>query len=268
MDLNLGGTSAVVVGGARGLGLAIAEGFSREGCGWRSWIWRRRTDRGWEDARDGLGGHSGRRDRPGIREESGNRGSTNAGGGATTWSSRRGWGSGQFGFPFWEVDVSHWGARVAGEPDRGGTVATLFLRGDGPGAVWNDPVRGVGGGSDRVANGSAVQRVEGGLDQLFSMSLAKDLAKFGVRVQLALSGDGEDGELNRSVYEAWAVRVPEAERPGYDAWADEKIRTLVLLGRWQSAEDIAWMAVFLASDRAGNVTGQTINVDGGYVMHW
>ena len=25
---------------------------------------------------------------------------------------------------------------------------------------------------------------------------------------------------------------------------------------------------FLASERAGNVTGQTINVDGGYVMHW
>ncbi len=32
-------------------------------------------------------------------------------------------------------------------------------------------------------------------------------------------------------------------------------------------QDIAAMAVFLASPRGGNVTGQTVNVDGGYVMH-
>ena len=38
------------------------------------------------------------------------------------------------------------------------------------------------------------------------------------------------------------------------------------LGRWQEPEDVAAMAVFLASARARNVTGQTVNVDGGYVM--
>jgi 2-hydroxycyclohexanecarboxyl-CoA dehydrogenase len=43
---------------------------------------------------------------------------------------------------------------------------------------------------------------------------------------------------------------------------------VVPLGRWQTPEDIAAMAVFLASERGGNITGQTINVDGGYVMHW
>ena len=32
-------------------------------------------------------------------------------------------------------------------------------------------------------------------------------------------------------------------------------------------EDIAAAAVFLASPRAGNITGQTVNVDGGQVMH-
>jgi NAD(P)-dependent dehydrogenase (short-subunit alcohol dehydrogenase family) len=40
------------------------------------------------------------------------------------------------------------------------------------------------------------------------------------------------------------------------------------LNRWQQPEDIAAMAVFLASNRARNITGQTINVDGGWVMHW
>ncbi|MGE3410500.1 MAG: SDR family oxidoreductase, partial [Pirellulales bacterium] len=40
------------------------------------------------------------------------------------------------------------------------------------------------------------------------------------------------------------------------------------LGRWQEPEDIAALAVFLASHRGQNITGQTMNVDGGQVMHW
>ena len=74
--------------------------------------------------------------------------------------------------------------------------------------------------------------------------------------------------LNRAVWEAWNARQPEAERRTYDDWAGEKVSRVVPLGRWQEPEDIADMAVFLASRRAANVTGQTINVDGGYVMHW
>jgi NAD(P)-dependent dehydrogenase (short-subunit alcohol dehydrogenase family) len=74
--------------------------------------------------------------------------------------------------------------------------------------------------------------------------------------------------LNKSVYESWAARQVDQPCPSYEEWAGEKVRAIVPLGRWQTAEDIASMAVFLASDKAANVTGQTINVDGGYVMHW
>ena len=35
----------------------------------------------------------------------------------------------------------------------------------------------------------------------------------------------------------------------------------------QDLADIADMTVFLCSDRAAQITGQTINVDGGFVMH-
>ena len=76
--------------------------------------------------------------------------------------------------------------------------------------------------------------------------------------------------LNRSVYEAWAARQVQGRGPipSYEEWAGAKVKALVPLGRWQTPEDVAAMAVFLASKAAGNVTGQTINVDGGYVMHW
>jgi 2-hydroxycyclohexanecarboxyl-CoA dehydrogenase len=70
------------------------------------------------------------------------------------------------------------------------------------------------------------------------------------------------------VYEAWAREQPESERPSYEEWTDDEIKKLVPLNRWQQPEDIAAMAVFLASSRGRNITGQTINVDGGYVMHW
>lgn len=39
------------------------------------------------------------------------------------------------------------------------------------------------------------------------------------------------------------------------------------IGRANEPEDIAAMAAFLASPGARNITGQTINVDGGLVMH-
>ena len=76
----------------------------------------------------------------------------------------------------------------------------------------------------------------------------------------------DDVALNADLLQK--ARQPEADRLSFEAWTADKIQKLVPLGRWQDPEDIAAMAVFLASPRAKNVTGQTINVDGGYVMHW
>jgi NAD(P)-dependent dehydrogenase (short-subunit alcohol dehydrogenase family) len=101
----------------------------------------------------------------------------------------------------------------------------------------------------------------------FMQCAAKDLAPYGVRVNALCPGMVQTA-LNRSVYEAWAARQPEGARPTYEAWAGEKVRQIVPLGRWQTPEDMGAMAVFLASHRGANITGQTLNVDGGYVMHW
>ena len=57
----------------------------------------------------------------------------------------------------------------------------------------------------------------------------------------------------------------EMDGPTFKMSADPRVTPL---GRWQEPQDIAAMVVFLASERARNVTGQTVNVDGGFVMHW
>jgi 2-hydroxycyclohexanecarboxyl-CoA dehydrogenase len=74
--------------------------------------------------------------------------------------------------------------------------------------------------------------------------------------------------LNQAVWRAWFEQAPPEQRLGFDEWSERKIRALVPLGRWQPPEAIADMIVFLSSARAAHVTGQTINVDGGFVMHW
>lgn len=99
----------------------------------------------------------------------------------------------------------------------------------------------------------------------FAQCAAKDLAPFGVRVNTICPGMVKT-ELNKSVWRAWADLQPAGEVASYEDWAAEKIRKVIPLNAWQTPEDVANMAVFLASPRAGMVTGQTINVDGGFVM--
>jgi 2-hydroxycyclohexanecarboxyl-CoA dehydrogenase len=100
----------------------------------------------------------------------------------------------------------------------------------------------------------------------FTQCAAKDLAPYGVRVN-ALSPGMVRTNLNEAVWAASQARVPDAERVSYAVWAEEKIRKVSPLGQWQTVEEYAAMACYLASEHARNITGQTLNVDGGQVMH-
>jgi len=100
----------------------------------------------------------------------------------------------------------------------------------------------------------------------FAQCMAKDLAPRGVRVNTVCPGMVRT-PLNRSVWQAWHDVAPASERIGYDEWAERKIKSICPLGQWQTPKSIADMIVFLSSARAEHVTGQTINVDGGSVMH-
>ena len=93
------------------------------------------------------------------------------------------------------------------------------------------------------------------------------VAGVGIRVNTVCPGMVKT-PLNRSVWKSWRDRDPIQNTLEYDEWADQKIKDLIPLGEWQQPDDVADMILFLSSRRAAQVTGQTINVDGGYVMHW
>lgn len=175
-------------------------------------------------------------------------------------------GSGKFGFPFdhlspddWRrvlevnilgmVNVAHlWGPQLR-ERRRGVMLFVASVAGQ------------IGSQTDPPYSASKAANIN------FAQCLAKDLAPQGVRVNTVCPGMVQT-PLNRSVWQAWHDQQPPAGRLSYEEWAGTKVKQVVPLGRWQTPADIANMLVFLASDRAANVTGQTINVDGGFVMHW
>jgi NAD(P)-dependent dehydrogenase (short-subunit alcohol dehydrogenase family) len=100
----------------------------------------------------------------------------------------------------------------------------------------------------------------------FAQCAAKDLAPYQIRVNTVSPGMIKT-PLNRAVWEAWCRQQPDEGKRPYEEWAEDKIRRVSPLGQWQTPQDVAAMAVFLASSRGAHITGQTLNVDGGQVMH-
>jgi NAD(P)-dependent dehydrogenase (short-subunit alcohol dehydrogenase family) len=85
-----------------------------------------------------------------------------------------------------------------------------------------------------------------GLVDVFAMALAIDMAPWNVRVNVI-----RPGLIGTTGYE----QIPEEVRA--------RRASQVPLGRYGFPEDVAWAAVFLASDDASYITGQGILVDGG-----
>jgi 2-hydroxycyclohexanecarboxyl-CoA dehydrogenase len=174
-------------------------------------------------------------------------------------------GSGKFGFPFTNVSPEDW-PRVLEINVMGMTrVAHAFaepLRKNGYGTMtFIASVAGqIGSPTDPPYSATKAANIN------FAQCIAKDLAEYNVRVNSVCPGMVQT-PLNKAVWQSWFDLQPAENQLSYDEWADSKIKQAVPLGRWQQPADIADMVVFLASKRAQQVTGQTINVDGGFVMH-
>jgi len=175
-------------------------------------------------------------------------------------------GSGHFGYPFTNLQPDDWtrtlDVNVMGMVRVTHAVAPGMVERESGTMVFLASVAGqFGSQTDPPYSAAKAANIN------FAQCVARDLAPHGIRVNTICPGMVET-PLNRGVWQAWHDRQPEDQRLSYEEWAGEKVSSVVPLRRWQQPEDVADMAVFLSSERAHNVAGQTINVDGGFVMHW
>lgn len=269
MDLELAGRVAVVTGGASGIGLACARGLAREGCRVALWdLSSRVTETATTLARsfggDSLGIPIDVSDFSSVKEAVR---STEAGlGPISHLVHAAAVGSGKFGYPFTNLKPSDWPhvleVNVMGMVHVAHAIAPgMISRKDGT-LVFLASVAGqIGSQTDPPYSASKAANIN------FAQCLAKDLAPHGIRVNVVNPGMVRT-PLNERVWQAWNDQQPQEQRRSYEDWAGEKVRAVAPLGRWQEPEDLADMVTFLSSARAAQVTGQTINVDGGQVMHW
>lgn len=255
MELHLTGQTVAVIGAARGIGRAIAEGFGAEGC--HVYGFDHNVQAG--PATGMIALHQGdvssldqvRQFADSLPE-------------VDHIVFCVGIGSGKFGFPFWNLEPSDWGRVLEVNLIGAVNVAHAFApklisRGRGSMLFLVSVAGQIGSQTDPPYSASKAGLIN------FTQCAAKDLAPHQVRVN-ALAPGMVKTELNQSIWAAGQARLPEAQRQSFDDWAAEKIRKVSHLGRWQMPEEYAALACFLASDHAKNITGQTINIDGGQVM--
>ena len=269
LNLNLTGQTAVIIGAARGIGRAIAECFAAE----KAHVALIDRDEEVKDASRQIMQRYGVNSAAIVAD-------------ATQYELMQaaadvvgqafgrtdhivfavGIGSGKFGFPFWNLEPADWPrvleVNVVSAVNVAHAFAPALIAARSGTMLFLSSVAGqIGSQTDPPYSASKAALIN------FAQCAAKDLAPYGVRVNALCPGMVKT-TLNRAIWEAWNRQQPEGQKQPYEEWAGEKIRKVVPLGRWQEPEDIARMAVFLASECGQNITGQTVNVDGGFVMHW
>ncbi len=269
MKLNLKDRVVVVTGGASGIGRATAEGFAVEGANVALWDAAAQTQEVAADLEQRFGVSAA-----GLRVDVTDETAVSAAMSHTVEKlgpidhlvHAAAIGSGKFGFPFTNLRPEDWPrileVNIMGMVNIAHTVAPHMIERRSGTMIFLGSVAGqIGSQTDPPYSAAKAANIN------FAQCLAKDLAPHGIRVNTVCPGMVQT-PLNRSVWQAWYHQTLPPDRLSYEEWADRKIRSVVPLAKWQTPEAIADMIVFLSSERAAHVTGQTINVDGGFVMHW
>jgi 2-hydroxycyclohexanecarboxyl-CoA dehydrogenase len=257
MQLNLSGQKIAVFGAANGIGRAIAEAFINENC-------------------QVIGFDADKNASPLPGENPIIPGDVTNCDQLTAFAQQHpdtnhvvfsvGVGSGKFGFPFWKnLTPANWPRvleiNLVGAVNVAHAFAPTLIEKTHGSMLFLTSVAGqIGSQTDPPYSAAKAGLIN------FMQVAAKDFAPHGIRAN-ALSPGMVQTDLNESVYAAGQENLPPDQRQDYETWAHEKIKTIAPLGQWQEPHEFAAMALFLASPHAKSITGQTINIDGGQVMH-
>ena len=95
-----------------------------------------------------------------------------------------------------------------------------------------------------------------------TQSLALDLAEDNIRVNAMMLGNLLDSDMFESLLPQYAIKLGIPESEVKQVYIDK-----VPLKRGCTFEDVANVVTFYASEKASYLTGQSVNITGGQVMH-
>ena len=263
MDLGFTGSTAVVTGGSKGMGLAIAETLAAEGAS-VAVMARSRTAL---DAAEETLRAAGAPDAVGISVDMADADSIAAGFSAVTerWGQLNslvhtiGPGDGYFE----EMDDAQWhDAFALGTMSgvRSIRAALPLLRAAEWARIVTLSAHSIQRQNPRIVAYTASKAALSSVTKNLSKSLAKD----GILVNCVCPGTVVTASFTENLKDILAADGLDATDP-HDimAWIDSNFHQPCDLGRAGLPEEIASITAYLASKRNGYVTGATVNVDGG-----
>jgi len=253
----IAGKRAIVTGGATGIGLAISTALSRAGA--RVAIGDL-NERGARDAAAGIGNGaigfaldvrqraSVEQAFAGVLAELGGYEILCANAGVSTMNLVVDLTDEEWDFNF---DVNARGVFLTNQ-----IAARHFLKTGTKGAIVNTASLAAKWGAPWLAHYSASKFAVMG----FTQGLARELAPHGIRVNCVCPGFVKTGMQSREVQ--WEAKL---RNMSPQAVVDEYVAQTPM-GRLEEPEDVAKSVLFLASDLAGFITGEALNVTGGVRM--
>ena len=251
MDISFAGKTALVVGGSRGIGAAIASELLRGGCRVAFTYWDSEPFQGAAGALEEYAA------RLGVRCRGAAVSCTDDGGMAQFIQSIRddGWPIDYLVYsagytsptPFADIDVEGW-RRVVDINLNGAFIALhlvlpLIVAQKGGSVVLIGSAAYASGGGGRADYTSAKAGLEG-----LNRAVTRDYGRLGIRCNLVHPSLIETDLLKH--------RHPDAQQR-------DRLARGVPLRRLGRPEDVAYLVCFLLSERAAYITGQSIFVDGG-----